>query len=48
MVKKTIFPIKHSKIKIVNRCIMCGKVIPMGLAICNTCNLKRLKALKRR
>ena len=27
--------------KIVNRCIMCGKIIPLGYAICSTCNQKR-------
>lgn len=34
--------------RVVNRCIMCGKIIPMGYAICNTCNNKRLRALRRR
>lgn len=24
--------------KIVNRCIMCGKIIPIHKAICDTCN----------
>lgn len=44
-------PIKFrskKEFKIVNRCIMCGKVISIGNAICNTCNHKRLIALKRR
>lgn len=34
--------------KMVNRCIMCGRIIPMGRAICDSCNIKRLKALRRR
>ena len=48
MVKRIIIPAKSKKIKIVNRCIMCGKIIPISSAICSTCNLKRLRALKRR
>ncbi len=48
MVKKIIVPVKSSRIRIVNRCIMCGKVIRPGQAICRSCNLKRLIALKKR
>ena len=43
-------PIKFrskKKFEIVNRCIMCGKVIPMSKAICNACNTKRIRALRR-
>lgn len=36
------------KRKIVNRCIMCGKTIPMSKAICTSCNNKRVQALKRK
>ena len=25
--------------RIVNRCIMCGRIIPMGYAICSSCDL---------
>ena len=44
-------PIKFrskKEFKLVNKCIMCGKIIPMSSAICDTCNKKRLKFLKRR
>ena len=44
-------PIKFrskKEFKLVNRCIMCGKIIPIRDAICNSCNTKRLKALKKR
>lgn len=33
--------------KIVNKCIMCGRIIPMGYAICGSCDKKRKEALKR-
>lgn len=48
MAKKIIIPTKSAKIKIVNRCIMCGKIIPRGYAICNRCDNKRIRALNRR
>ncbi len=44
-------PIKFrskKEFKIINRCIMCGKIIPVNKAICNTCNQERIKALRRR
>ena len=47
MAKKIIVPAKSQRIRIVNRCIMCGKVIPVGNAICSTCNNKRVRALKK-
>ena len=34
--------------KIVNKCIMCGKIISMDRAICIACNNKRIKSLKKR
>lgn len=43
-------PIKFKtkkEFKIVNRCIMCGKIIPMGYAICDSCERKRKDALKK-
>ena len=42
------FRIANSRLRIVNRCIMCNKVIPMGRAICSICNAKRIRALRRR
>jgi rRNA maturation endonuclease Nob1 len=33
--------------KLVNRCIMCGKIIPIRYAICSSCNQKRQIALKK-
>jgi rRNA maturation endonuclease Nob1 len=36
-------PIKFKTIKefkFVNRCILCGKIIPMGQVICNICAVK--------
>lgn len=40
MAKPIKFRVKR-KFKLVNRCIMCGKVIPMDYAICSSCNKKR-------
>ena len=33
--------------RVVNRCIMCGRIIPMGYAICSSCDRKRKEALKK-
>lgn len=42
------FRIPTEKIKFVNRCIMCGRIIPSGYSICATCNRKRIKNLRKR
>jgi len=46
MAKPIKFRIKK-ELKIVNRCIMCGRIIPSGHAICSSCNQKRQIALKK-
>lgn len=33
--------------KVVNRCIMCGRSVSRGRAICTSCNLKRIDSLKK-
>ncbi len=47
MPKQLKFRASLPKVRIVNRCIMCGKSIPMGYAICSSCNAKRQTALKK-
>lgn len=44
MAKPIKFRLKR-QFQIVNRCIMCGRIIPQGFAICATCNRERLKGL---
>lgn len=39
------FRIATSRLKIISRCIMCGKVISMDKAIRSSCNSERLRRL---
>jgi predicted nucleic acid-binding Zn ribbon protein len=48
MAKPIKFRARNPRFRIVNKCIMCGKIISMGQAICNSCNLKRKRALRGR
>jgi len=47
MAKNIIIPTRFQRVKIVNRCIMCGRIIPLGSSICSICDRKRKEALKK-
>lgn len=35
------------KLEFVNKCIMCGATISLSKAICNTCNNRRIRSLRK-
>ena len=36
------YRIPSQRIKFVNRCILCGRIIPIGTAICSSCSNKNI------